>query len=467
MDNFQRKTSGLLKNDEILSFLETCELTWLEKKLVLGLHPIVKEVTKNFWVKHCNTDTPPDEEVTANQLLSYAGKIDSIIEMLEPCEKFLKNYAPWAKQRKETIGALRNVEKPLKDLVMKCRPVLKPTGTKAPFTLSNFLSNLLKPSDIFTEAEKKALLDLKSEVEERRSRALEMCALDLNLLHELGACEFYAQMIDSINDLFGDDILHEILDDLLKLLKSLPEEIDNVENIYTQLRTCVKSILPKTRNLLSNGFSISCIILSIFLVVFVSRRQSCAILIHGQDLGILNSAETEVAKLIAAARVKDSKLEKMISSEMKKKIAFDAVDNVAIILEMATIFLNSIDMNDGFFTPEARLVVEITNKLEKDLGSLQKSYQMFEKSSKERLKIQDITNWTTIIIYHIPEGTDKTAIKNAVKHLLRVKAQDCINLKRLPTNGNNWLVKVPTCYSRTLLKEKFINIAKENCLIMS
>ncbi|GBN85318.1 hypothetical protein AVEN_180686-1, partial [Araneus ventricosus] len=340
---------------------------------------------------------------------------------------------------------------------------------KAHFMFSNFLMNLLKPSGILAEAEKKALVDLKSEIEENRSKALKMCALDLNLLHELGACEFYDRMVDSINDLFGDEVSHEILDDLLKLLKNLPkEDIGNVANIInTHLPTCLESILPKISKLLSNGFSISCTILSIFLVVFVSRRQSCAILIHRQDLGILNSAETEVAKLIAASRVKGSKLEKMISSEMTKKIDFGAVDDVAIILEIATIVLNSIDVNNGFLSPETSLIVELANKLEKDFNSYQKTYEMLEKSSKERLKIRDITNWTTVIIYHIPEGTSETAIKNAIKPLLRKKAQDCIDLKRLPTNGNNWLVKVPTYYSQTLLKEKFIDIAKERCLIMA
>ncbi|XP_055924816.1 uncharacterized protein LOC129956870 isoform X2 [Argiope bruennichi] len=329
------------------------------------------------------------------------------------------------------------------------------------------LMGLLKSFGVLTDEEKKILDDFKSKFEESRREALKMCSVDLILQHELATREFYEGMTDYIDDLFGDHISHQILGDVLKLLKNIPEQIDNIDNIYTQLRICLTSILPKIGKLRSKGFSVSCAILTVFLAVFLNRRQRCAILIHRHDLGILNNAEAEIAKLIASAHMERSKFGEVVSTEMKKKIALGAMDVVGINLRIATIILNSIDVNDGFLTCETELVSELINKLEKDHVSYQKVYEILKTSSKERLKMQDITNWTSVIIYHIPSGIGEFGIKIAMKRFLGDEVQNCIDLKRLSTNGNNWLVKIPTNHSSLLLKEKYIYIAKKKCLIMA
>ncbi|KAF8789137.1 hypothetical protein HNY73_007105 [Argiope bruennichi] len=281
MANF-RKASTFSKKDQIMSFIETCELPSFEIKLASGLYPIVKEVTENFWLNF-SAGILPDDKITANQILSYKKKINSISELLETYEEFLKNYPSWSKKTEKTIDDLEMVENLFgeigKEKPFSFSAISKTTTPNIGPKLYYQLMGLLKSFGVLTDEEKKILDDFKSKFEESRREALKMCSVDLILQHELATREFYEGMTDYIDDLFGDHISHQILGDVLKLLKNIPEQIDNIDNIYTQLRICLTSILPKIGKLRSKGFSVSCAILTVFLAVFLNRRQRCAILV--------------------------------------------------------------------------------------------------------------------------------------------------------------------------------------------
>ncbi|GBM23531.1 hypothetical protein AVEN_130463-1, partial [Araneus ventricosus] len=298
--------------------------------------------------------------------------------------------------------------------------------------------------------------------------AKQIIAEDRRRLEKLEVFEFFDKLDGAIDDLFGKSTSSKILNDIVDFLKKVPPILDDIQPIQKALHTCLKLILPGITQFLLVGISLAAVILSIFFVVFLIRRRGCAILTHRLALGLVSAvdASVEITRLIAAAGLKGSKLGELIPRQLAGKIVVGAMAGVGIALDIATIVISSIDLAEGSLGDEISMISEVANKLESHLFSYQRVNDELQNCVDRRLKKNDVTDWTAVVVNHVPLYSGHRDITTAFNQYLPDEAWDCIILERLPTNGNHWLVKVPTSHAQLLLRQTYINIEGEGCLVM-
>ncbi|CAL1264691.1 unnamed protein product [Larinioides sclopetarius] len=83
----------------------------------------------------------------------------------------------------------------------------------------------------------------------------------------------------------------------------------------------------------------------------------------------------------------------------------------------------------------------------------------------ESCQITKWNQWKTFILHHVPNEARQDDIKVAVGSHLPEEARGSIHLQKISTDGNNWLVKIPTRHSQNFMQKSHIIVNRERCLV--
>ncbi|GBN98152.1 hypothetical protein AVEN_132419-1 [Araneus ventricosus] len=143
------------------------------------------------------------------------------------------------------------------------------------------------------------------------------------------------------------------------------------------------------------------------------------------------------------------------------KLAFAKIlVGVSIAIDVLNIVLTSIEIHKRPEPQETKKIKDAAEQLEQMFLAIEKVY-----NGTKKFENAAPGEWTTIVVNSVPDDAGQEDIKKAVKPHLPDKAWYCIKLRRLPTKGNNWFVKVPTSHSEQLLQQSHLIIKEERCIV--
>ncbi|CAL1264717.1 unnamed protein product [Larinioides sclopetarius] len=141
------------------------------------------------------------------------------------------------------------------------------------------------------------------------------------------------------------------------------------------------------------------------------------------------------------------------------RVAFTKVLlGASIAIDALIVVITSIEIHKRPEPEETKKIKEAAEQLEQMFLAIADVYNATKKCESAASEA-----WTAIIVNSVPDDAEREDIKMAVRPHLPDKAWYCIKLQRLPTKGNNWLVKVPSSHSEQLLLQSHLIVKEKYC----
>ncbi|CAL1264689.1 unnamed protein product [Larinioides sclopetarius] len=420
---------------------------------------------------------------------------ERIVELFKKSSKakhaFLKNFDHWSSLRKSNVQRLKEIAEEIQtnkynsDIAKVVGGVVGAVGgvvvglslltplaaVTLPLAISGGVASALGGGVVVGTTGTEIAL-LKNKLEEAKILAMQEKSSFSPMAQWFTHAEELKAALEYLLD-YG--LLKEMSEDVKKILggvmstKALTVEFK--QRFKNVLKICMGKMCKMSKIREKFGDKIAPIVMTFLLVVCLMRDHNrivldSLIITQRLVLGLKSTLDIAVqtSNLAAGLATRGTAAAGKAAPAAVARIAvMETLVALGVVIDVINVVQSSIALHTRAQTRHAKKVKEAAEKLEKEFLFIENVYN--ELWQRKAISLVDVTQWTTVVINHVPVEAGEEDIKMAVKLLLSEEAWDCIMLNRLPTSGNNWFVKVPASHSKKLLLEPYIIVKGENCTI--
>ncbi|KAF8789134.1 uncharacterized protein LOC129956435 [Argiope bruennichi] len=283
---------------------------------------------------------------------------------------------------------------------------------------------------------------------------------------------FPEEVKKALESLLSYNLLKEMAADLKKFFDEVTREANLTVGDFKLrfkevLKLCMKKMITSSKITYEFGDDVAPVVMTFVFVFCLMKGQNrivldCVMITQRLAVGLLSVFDlgVQAGQLIGRLALKGAA---SAGEALAKFAIMEALVGLGVLIDVVNVVLSSIDLHKRPETEATKKIKEAADKLEKVFSFIESVYNEVKKY--KTLARTDVNDWTAVVVSHIPDDAEKEDIKTAVKPHLPEEAWSCIKLKKLPTNGNNWLVKVPTNHSQLLLEQSHLIINEKSCAV--
>ncbi|GBL92588.1 hypothetical protein AVEN_270842-1 [Araneus ventricosus] len=396
-------------------------------------------------------------------------KADAIFKM---CAEFSAKKTSLSSEAKEIFGIIFLNCKPTVSVVVGLSFLTPLAAITLPLAISGGVASALGGGVVVGTTGTEIAL-LKNKLEEVKTLAMQEKASFSTMAQWFTHTEELKAALESLLDYC---LLKEISEDVQKLLDGVmdPKKLTVGEfkhRFKYVLKLCMGKMCKLSKIREKFGDRVSPIVMTFVFVVCLMRDHNrivldSLIITQRLVLGLMSTLDiaAQTGQLAAGLAMKGTAAAGRAAPAAVARIAvMGTLVALGVVIDVINVVLSSIDIHKRTQTKHAKKVKEAAEQLEKEFLFIESVYNELRKY--KAISLTDVTEWTTIVVNHIPVQAGEEDLKMAVKLLLSEEAWGCIKLRRLPTSGNNWFVKVPASHSKKLLLEPYIIVKGETCAV--
>ncbi|GBN77686.1 hypothetical protein AVEN_226809-1 [Araneus ventricosus] len=450
---------------------------------------------------HKGQKDPDDDD---DSVLSFDIKMEAamdnfkrVVELFKKSRKanqaFLKNFDHWSSFRKSNVQRLKEIAEKIQtdkfnsDIAKVVGGVVAAAGgvvaglsfltplapVTLPLAISGGVASALGGGVVVGTTGTEIAL-LKNKLEEAKTLAMQE---EVNFSTMAQWFTHTKELKEALGSLLNYALVNEMSECVQKFLDGMINlknlKVGDFKNQFKQvLKMCMGKMSKCSKIKDEFGDDVAPAVMTFIFVVCVMRDENrlvldCVMITHHLALGLMSALDIGVhtSRMIVGLATKGTAAAgRTAPAAIARIAAMGTLVALGIVIDVLNVVLSSIAIHKRLQSKHAKIVKDAAEQLEKEFLFIESVYNELRKY--KAISLTDVTEWTTIVVNHIPVQAGEEDLKMAVKLLLSEEAWGCIKLRRLPTSGNNWFVKVPASHSQMLLLQSELIIKGERCVVI-